>query len=60
MGLGPVGRCCGSRKDLEIKSFLQYETWWVPVLAPTRQADFTTSVQLTWWPSKLGIRRATY
>ena len=22
------------RNDLEIKSFLQYETWWVPVLAP--------------------------
>ena len=49
-----------ARKDFEIQPFLQYETWWVPVLAPTRQADFTTSIQLTWWPSKLGIRRATY
>ncbi len=46
------------RKDLEIKSFLQYETWWVPVLAPTRQTDFTSSVQLTWWPSSVGIRKA--
>ncbi len=46
------------RKDLEIKSFLQYETWWVPVLAPTRQSDFTTSIQLTWWPTSVGIRKA--
>jgi membrane-associated phospholipid phosphatase len=45
------------RKDLEIKSFVQYETWWVPVLAPTRQTDFTTSVQLTWWPTSVGIRK---
>jgi hypothetical protein len=46
------------RKTLEIKSFLQYETWWVPVLAPTRQTDFTTSVQLTWWPTGAGARKA--
>ena len=46
------------RKDLEIKSFLQYETWLVPVLAPTRQSDFTSSVQLTWWPTSVGIRKA--
>jgi len=45
------------RKDLEIKSFLQYETWLVPVLAPTRQTDFTSSIQLTWWPTSVGIRR---
>ncbi len=46
------------RKDLEIKPFVQYETWLVPVLAPTRQRDFASSVQLTWWPSSVGIRRA--
>ena len=46
------------RKDLEIRPLLQYETWLVPVLAPTRQPDFTTSVQLTWWPTGAGIRRA--
>ena len=44
-------------KDLEVKSLLQYETWLIPVLAPTRQSDFTTSVQLTWWPKTLGLRR---
>jgi membrane-associated phospholipid phosphatase len=44
-------------KTLEIKPFVQYETWLLPVLAPTRQTDFTTSVQLTWWPTGAGIRK---
>ncbi|HKD83225.1 MAG TPA: capsule assembly Wzi family protein [Terriglobales bacterium] len=46
-------------KNLEIQPFLQYETWWVPVLAPTRQHDFATSIQITWWPSTIGARRAS-
>ncbi len=45
------------RKDLEIRPLLQYETWLVPVLAPTRQTDFTTSIQLTWWPGHVGVSR---
>ncbi len=45
-------------KNFEIKPFLQYETWLIPVLAPTRQRDFTTSLQITWWPGKIGVRRA--
>jgi membrane-associated phospholipid phosphatase len=36
--------------DLEVKSFVQYESWLVPVLNPTRQHDLAASVQLTWWP----------
>lgn len=48
------------RKDLEIKPFVQYETWLVPVLAPTRQRDFTSSVQVTWWPTTFGVRRASH
>ena len=47
------------RKDLEIKPFAQYETWWIPALAPTRQRDFTSSIQITWWPSTAGIRRSS-
>jgi len=46
------------RRDFEIKPFLQYETWLIPVLAPTRQRDFTSSVQVTWWPTSAGLRRA--
>ena len=38
------------RPDLEVRSFLQYESWLVPVLAPTRQRDFAASVGITWWP----------
>ncbi len=48
------------RKTLELKSFLQYETWLVPVLAPTRQSDFTSSVQLTWWPTSAGMRKPVH
>jgi membrane-associated phospholipid phosphatase len=47
------------KKRLEIKPFLQYESWLIPVLAPTRQRDFTTSVQITWWPKGVGARRST-
>jgi membrane-associated phospholipid phosphatase len=47
-------------KNFEIKPFLQYETWLIPVLAPTRQTNFTTSVQITWWPTNAGVRRPTH
>jgi hypothetical protein len=38
------------KKDLELNALAQYERWSVPVLAPGRQSDFTTSVQMTWYP----------
>ena len=38
------------RKDLEVSGLLQYERWDFPVLSPGQQTDFTTSVQLTFWP----------
>ncbi len=47
-------------KNLEIQPFLQYETWLIPVLAPTRQRDFTSTIQLTWWPGSAGVRRAAH
>ena len=46
------------RKNLQLKAFGQYESWLEPVLAPTRQRDFTTSVEFTWWPASAGIRKA--
>ena len=48
-----------AHKNFEIKPLLQYETWLIPLLEPTRQRDFTTSLQLTWWPNKIGFRRST-
>jgi membrane-associated phospholipid phosphatase len=47
-----------AHKDIELQPFLQYETWLIPVLATGRQTDFTTSMQITWWPNKAGIRRS--
>ena len=46
------------RKDVQLKSFVQYESWLEPVLAPTRQRDFSTSVEFTWWPA-VGLKRQT-
>lgn len=37
-------------KEMSISAFLQYEHWNAPVLAATPQTDWTTSVQLTFWP----------
>jgi membrane-associated phospholipid phosphatase len=47
-----------AHKDIELQPFLQYETWLIPVLATGRQTDFTTSMQITWWPNKAGVRRS--
>jgi membrane-associated phospholipid phosphatase len=44
------------RKNLQLKAFGQYESWLEPVLAPTRQRDFTTSIELTWWPGLVAKR----
>ena len=44
------------RKDVQLKAFLQFESWLEPVVAPTRQRDVTTSVEFTWWPGLLAKR----
>ena len=44
------------RKDVQLKAFAQYESWLEPVLAATRQTDFTTSVEFTWWPGLVAKR----
>ena len=44
------------RHDLALQTFLQYENWLVPVIAPDRRSDLTTSVQLTFWPKNLRLR----
>ena len=37
-------------KEMSVSGFLQYERWNIPVLAATPQTDWTSSVQLTFWP----------
>ncbi len=38
------------RQDLSVSAFVQYEKWLAPVLAPTSQANWTSSVDVTFWP----------
>jgi len=38
------------RDELTFSGMLQYEHWNFPVIGPTGKSNFTTSVQLTYWP----------
>ncbi len=55
--IGSLGAIFRIQKQMELKSFLQYEKWLVPVLNPNRQTDVAVSVQLTWFPSKVGLKQ---
>ena len=37
-------------RNVSVSGFVQYEQWRFPVLAPTRQSNITTSIQLTFYP----------
>jgi hypothetical protein len=36
--------------DLSVSAFVQYEKWLAPILLPTSQTNWTSSVQVTFWP----------
>lgn len=38
------------RSDLSLSTFFQYEKWVAPILAPGPQTNWTTSVQVGFWP----------
>ena len=38
------------RHDLSASAFVQYERWRAPLLAPTPQTNWTSTVELTFWP----------
>ena len=38
------------RHDLSLSTFVQYEKWLAPLLAPTPQTNWTSSVQIAFWP----------
>ena len=40
------------RPNLSVGGMLQYEKWDIPVLNPTVQSNWTTSVGVTYWPKK--------
>jgi membrane-associated phospholipid phosphatase len=43
---------------VSISAAVQYEAWTFPVIAPTRQSNITSSVQLTFWPKGLSRKHA--
>jgi membrane-associated phospholipid phosphatase len=46
------------RRNLSISAFVQYEQWKAPLLAPTSQTNWTSSVEVSFQPQKL-FRRST-
>jgi hypothetical protein len=47
------------RSSFSVSARVQYEEWTFPVLAPTRQQNFTSSVQLTFWPKGLSRKNGS-
>ena len=39
-----------ARQDLSVSGFLQYERWLAPILAPSAQTNWTSTLQITYWP----------
>ena len=42
------------RSTLSVSTSVQYETWDFPVISATRQTNFATSLQVTFWPWSRG------
>ena len=40
-------------RSIQISAFVQYEKWRAPVLAPSPQSNWTSSVEITLWPKSL-------
>ena len=38
------------RNDLGVSAGLQYERWFAPILAPTAHTNWTSSINVTFWP----------
>ncbi len=41
------------KSQIELSTYLQYERWKSPVLAPDLQSNVTTAIQVTFWPKDL-------
>jgi hypothetical protein len=40
------------RHDVSLSTSVQYERWSAPILAPTAQSNWTSTVQVTFWPKQ--------
>jgi hypothetical protein len=38
------------QRDLSVSALVQYEKWLAPILSPTAQTNWTSSVEVTFWP----------
>jgi hypothetical protein len=47
---GTVGIQWWLHKDVSVSGSVQYEKWFAPVLAPTPQNNWTSTVEITFWP----------
>jgi len=41
-------------RELSLSGSVQYEKWLAPILAPTAQTNWTSTVELTFWPQSWG------
>ena len=48
-----------ARSNFSLSAAVQYEAWTFPVIAPTRQSNVTSSIQLTFWPKGLSRRSSS-
>ena len=42
------------RRDLSLSTFVQYEQWKAPLLAPSPQSNWTSSIEISFQPHKFG------
>lgn len=47
------------RSSLSVSAAVQYEAWTFPVIAPARQANISSSLQLTFWPKGFSRKRGS-
>ncbi len=47
------------RSSFSLSAVVQYEAWTFPVIAPTRQSNVTSSVQLSFWPKGLSRKNSS-
>ena len=47
---GSVKLSWWTRQNLSVSAFVQYERWAAPILAPTPQSNWTSSLEIAFWP----------
>lgn len=45
--------------DVDVSAFVQYEKWLAPILAPSRQTDWTGSIQIEFCPKSWKLSKAS-